>query len=120
MFAGIFFLFAIPIAEAQYYGPCNPKNGSSWPPSPAFPSSTTSINFNEPYPDGVFTLVSDNTITRNSSGLYITINAIGEEPFIMTNSISNLGSHSNYRLFIFWKSDSDNKNYKCHYHQHFF
>jgi len=80
-------LLAAPIAADTNYTACDPTKSSSCPPDPGFSSSTTVINFEEPYPDGLVTLFSANSITRDSNGLHITINSIGEEPFVVTDGM---------------------------------
>jgi len=73
------------IADANYTA-CDPTKSSNCPPDPGFQSPTTLINFRKPYPDGLVTLFSANSISRDSNGLHITINAAGEEPFVVTDS----------------------------------
>lgn len=86
-FLSVFFVLTIPIVAAQNYTACDPTKNDKCPPDPGFLSATTSVNFNESYPDGVVSSISQNTITRDGSGLHITINSIGERPFIETNSV---------------------------------
>lgn len=74
------------IADTNYTA-CDPTKTSNCPPDPGFQSSTTFIDFQKPYPDGLVTLFSTNSITRDSNGLHITINAVGEEPFVETDGI---------------------------------
>jgi len=51
--------------------------------------------------------------------LHITINAVGEYPYIETNGIVSKGS-SNDRLSILWQGDNYNKIYKCYNDRHLF
>ena len=92
MFLPIFFVLAIPIVLGQNYTACNPTTNSNCPPIPGFSSATTSFNFSSTYPERDFTLFSENTITQDGGGLHIIINAVGEYPYIETNSTVSPGS----------------------------
>jgi len=80
------FVLGISIVAAQNITVCNPNFQRDCPPIPAFSSARTIYNLNGSYPVGDFTFFSQNTIARDGDGLHITVNAIGEEPFIETNS----------------------------------
>jgi hypothetical protein len=80
-------LLADHIVADTNYTACDPTKRSDCPPDPGFSSSTTFLNFQEPYPDGLVTWFSANTITRDNNGLHITINAVGEEPFVVTDGM---------------------------------
>lgn len=84
-FLPIFFLFDLPIVAGQNYTACNPTN-TTCPPIPGYSSTMTTFDFKHPYPDGEITWFSENTITRDDSGLHITLNSLGEDPFIVTDS----------------------------------
>ena len=81
----LLFLFELTIVVGQNYSTCNPTN-TTCPPVPGYSSTITTIDFKQPYPDGEIALFSENTITRDDSGLHITLNALGEDPFIVTDS----------------------------------
>jgi len=80
------FLVRAILADTNYTA-CDPTKSPSCPPDPGFSSSRTFVNFEQPYPDGVVTLFSANSITRDKDGLHITINSIGEEPFVVTDGM---------------------------------
>ena len=92
MFLLIFFVLAIPIVLGQNYTACNPTTNSNCPPIPGFSSATTSFNFSSTYPERDFMLFSENTITQGGGGLHMMINAVGEYPYIETNSTVSPGS----------------------------
>jgi len=84
LLAVLVLLSGVVIADTNYTA-CDATKTSNCPPDPGFQSSTTFIDFQKPYPDGLVTLFSSNSITRDSAGLHITINAVGEEPFVVTD-----------------------------------
>lgn len=93
MFRRIFFVLAIPIVLGQNYTTCDPTTNSNCLPIPGFSSATTSFNFSSNYPQQDFTLFnpSANTIIQDAGGLHITINALGEYPYLETNGIVIMG-----------------------------
>ena len=110
MFPRIFFVLAIPIVLGQNFTTCDPTTNSNCPPLPGFSSATTSFNFSSNYPKQDFTLFnpSANTITQDAGGLHITINALGEYPYIETNGIIIM-SRSNFRLSVLWQGNGYHK-----------
>ena len=83
-----FLFLARYIAAAANYTACDPTKSSVCPPDDGFSSSSTLVNFQKPYPDGLVTPFPPNTITRDNEGIHITINAIGEQPFVVTDRIA--------------------------------
>jgi Glycosyl hydrolases family 16 len=84
-----FVLCAGRVAADTNYVACNPTKNSTCPPDLGLPSLTV-VDFTRPYPDGLITTFSQNSITRDHDGLHITINAIGEQPFLMPTGITQV------------------------------
>ena len=87
MLTRLLLLLAIPAVAGSGYTGCDPTVSTNCAPVDGFSSPITSVDFNKPYPTDLFDLITENnTITQNSSGLHITIDWIGDEPHISTNS----------------------------------